>query len=25
LLSELETFGMAKANLPKFVNGDWGY
>jgi len=25
LLSALETFGMIKPNLPKFVNGDWGY
>jgi len=25
LLSKLETFGMTKANLPNFVNGDWGY
>jgi len=25
LLSKLEMFGMTKANLPKFVNGDWGY
>jgi len=25
LLSKLESFGMTKPNLPKFVNGDWGY
>jgi len=25
ICSELELFGMKKAGLPKFVNGEWGY